>query len=139
MVFLLLVSKILPKAPNASISTSLLALPAFFNFNPDNQSSYSSGIWEVAIYVANKLAASKVNFPDCNLLDCICVSLKLHGHDSLFIACVYRSPSSPLQLSSEQFLQKASTYSHLLVCGDFNYSSFDWSNGSVISSSPWSI
>ena len=138
---LILVSEILPKAPNTSISTSLLGIPGFsmyFSFNPDDQSSYSSGIRGVAIYVANKFVVSDVNFPDCNLPDCICVSLKLRGHDSLFIACVYRSPSSPLQLSSEhicQFLQKASTYSHLLVCGDFNYyPSIDWSNGSVISS-----
>ena len=94
------------------------------------------------MYVANKFVVSEVNFPDCDLSDCICVSLKLHGHDSLCIACVYRSPSSPLQLSSEhvcQFLQKASIYSHLLVCGDFNYPSIDWSNGSVISSSSSAI
>ena len=115
----------------------LLVLPASFNFNPDDQYSYSSGIWEVAIYVANKFAASKVDFPDCNLLDCICVSLKLHGHNSLFIACVYRSPSSPLQFSSEhicQFLQKASTYSHLLVCGDvYDIDVFTLSTGTALS------
>ena len=110
----------------------------FLNFDPDDQSSYSSRICGVAIYVADKFVVSEVSFPDCSLSDCICVLLRLHGHDLLFIGCVYRSPSSPLQLSTEhicQLLQKASTYSHLFFCGDFNYPSIDWSNGSVVSSS----
>ena len=37
----------------------------FLNFDPDDQSSYFSGIHGVAIYVADKLVASEVNFPDC--------------------------------------------------------------------------
>ena len=138
---LILISEILPKAHNAFVSKPQLALPGFsvfFNFDPDDQSSYSSGIRGVAIYVADKFAVSEVNFSDCNLSDCICVSLRLRGHDSLLIGCLYRSPSSPLLPSSEhicQVLRKASTYSHLLFCGDFNYPSIDWSNGPIVSSS----
>ena len=51
---LILISEILPKAHNAFVSKPQLALPGFsvfFNFDPDDQSSYSSGIRGVAIYM----------------------------------------------------------------------------------------
>ena len=73
---LILISEILPKAHNAFISKPQLALPGFsvfFNFDPDDQSSYSSGIRGVAIYVAGKFAVSEVNFSDCNF--CLTVSV----------------------------------------------------------------
>ena len=52
--------------------------------------------------------------------------MKLHCSDSLLIGCIYRAPSADITHSTETvyaILQKAATLdSHLLICGDFNYS-----------------
>ena len=142
---IILISEILPKAPNVIVSKPQLALPGFsmfLNFDPDDQSSYTSGLRGVAIYVADELVASEVRFSDCDLSDCISVSLRLRGYDSLFIGCIYRSPSSPLSLSTEQvcvLLQKATTFSRVLVCGGFIYPSIDWSSDSKVTSGSQSI
>jgi len=63
----------------------------------------------------------------------------LKGTDVLFIGCIYRSPSGDVVNSTASIcdlLRSINGYSHLLICGDFNYSGIDWDNLSLLPSSP---
>ena len=59
------------------------------------------------------------------------VSVKLWGSDSLLISSIYRSPSSPLSTSVSSLCDlftELSIYTHLLICGDFNFKEVSWSD-----------
>jgi len=59
------------------------------------------------------------------------VRIQLCGSDSLLIGCVYRSPTGELStsvLSLYGLLSKLDNYSHLLICGDFNFKEVTWSD-----------
>ena len=137
---IIIITEVLPKCPNITVSSSQLAISGysmFLNFDPDAVSSYASGICGVAIYVSEGLNVFEIDFPNCNIPDCVCVYLRLRHSDSLFIGCIYWNPSSSLQPSTNLLcdLCQGSTFSHLLLCGDFNYLSVDYSSGSALSSS----
>ena len=69
----------------------------------------------------------------------IWIKIHLKRSDVLIIGCVYRSPSGDIihgTTSMCNLLKSINGYSHLLVCGDFNYSGINWDNLSLLSSSP---
>jgi len=66
----------------------------------------------------------------------------LKGTDELFIGYIYRSPSGDIVHSTTSIcdlLRSINGYSHLLICGDFNYSGIDWDNLSLLPSSPFIV
>ena len=82
----------------------------------------------IAIYVHHKLQASQVFF---NSPHHVWTSIKLQGSDSLLVGCIYRSPSSNIDTSTTSLcdlLTNLHNYTHLLICGDFNYKAISWSN-----------
>ena len=57
----------------------------------------------------------------------------------MIVGCVYRSPSGDITnstISISNLSRSINRYSHLLICGDFNYSSIDWDNLSLLPASP---
>ena len=53
------------------------------------------------------------------------------GSDSLLVGCLYRSPTGDLSTSVSSLCNlftKLDNYSHLLVCGDFNFKEVTWSD-----------
>jgi len=64
-------------------------------------------------------------------------SIKLKESDSLLVGCIYRSLSSNIDTSTAslcELLTGINNYSHLLICGDFNYEEISWSDFSGTSS-----
>ena len=140
---IILLNEVIPKAQVMPLCPSLIAIPnyaVFSNFDPSTPNLDSAGKRGIIIFVSDKLHASDVTIlpvtPDCEHL---WIRLKLCGSDSLLIGCIYQSPSSDTKLSTEclcDILQKVTTSdSHLLICGDFNYSNIKWSSDSVSSTS----
>ena len=128
---IIMITEVLPKIHCNSISAARLALSgyqAFFNFDPNNPSS-TDHLRGVAIYISNKLPASEVFFSKY-FQEQIWLTLKLRGHDNLLVGCLYQSPSSDIQQSTAflcDLFKSLSGYSHILICGDFNYPDINWS------------
>ena len=68
-------------------------------------------------------------------IDPICVEVKT-GNEKLLIGCIYRPPKTGKEqnekinetITKASVLVKEGKYSSLLITGDFNHSSIDWSN-----------
>ena len=101
------------------------------NFDPNNYDPISSDIRGVGIYVHHKLQASQVLFNSPHFKDHVWASVKLQGSDSLLVGCIYHSPSGNIDTSTASLcdlLTSLHNYTHLLICGDFNYKAISWSN-----------
>ena len=110
------------------------ALPGYslyVNFDPDNYTPVTSQIRGVGIFVSEKLQANQVFFQSSDFEHHVWVRIQLCGSDSLLIGCVYRSPTGELSTSVSSLcglLTKLDNYSHLLICGDFNFKEVTWSD-----------
>jgi len=129
---LILISEILPKAPNSIIHSALFAIPGYslyLNFDPDCVSSPLT-IRGVGLFVSHNIHASQVIFNDTSdYIEHVWVKIKMQGSDTLLVGCIYRSPSKPLSDSISSLcdlLGHLSGYSHLLICGDFNLKDITW-------------
>ena len=128
------ICEILPKAPNAVVDLSLIALPDYYcylNFDPNNYIPTSSNIRGVGIFVHHKFQASQVTFNSSHFEDHVWVNVKLQGSDSLLVGCIYRSPSGNIDSSTASLCDlftSLDNYTHLLICGDFNYKEISWSD-----------
>lgn len=135
---IILITEILPKAHCNTLTSARLSLCGYssvFNFDPDTTSPFS--VRGVGIYVSEKLSFSEVHFDTCNFVEHIWIQVKLRGHDSLLVGCIYRSPSSDLHQSTINLcdlMLSIQGYSHVLICGDFNYPNINWSSLSCTSS-----
>jgi len=116
---LILITEILPKRSVNSISSARLSLDgyqAFFNFIPDSQQT-SQTTRGVGIYVSSKLSVTEVTFNRYSHHEHV---WKLMGHDTLLVACIYRSPSSHSLQSTFglcNLITEVNVHSHLLICG----------------------
>ena len=131
---LIVISEMLPKVPHAVINLSLITLPDYhnyLNFDPDNYDSSLTSICRVGIFVHHKLQASQIYFNIPHFEDHVWVNIKLRGSDSRLVGCIYRSPSSDIDTSTISLCSlfaNINNYSHLLICGDFNYKEISWSD-----------
>ena len=85
----------------------------------------------VGIFVSKRLRAGQVYFNPSTFKDQVWVSIKLQGSDSLLVGCIYRSPSHPINISVTSLCElftNLGNYTHLLVCGDFNFKEIVWSD-----------
>ena len=76
----------------------------------------------------------------CSFEESSWCEIKLRGKDILLIGCIYRSPNSESSnndklLSVMRDVCSDQTYSHLLLCGDFNYPGINWSKDETPESS----
>ena len=131
---IIIISELLPKTPSALINLSLISIPGYYtylNFDPDNFDPFSTNIHGVGIFVQHKFQVSRVYFDAPHFEDHVWANIKLQGSDSLLIGCIYRSPSSNIDSSTASLCELPTSihnYSHLLICGDFNYKEISWSD-----------
>jgi hypothetical protein len=91
----------------------------------------------VALYVKSSLNAQPVdNLSDDIYRESVWCELNLKNSDKLLIGCIYRSPDKSTDLNNQALLDlvtKASNLdkSHLVVVGDFNMRSIDWTTWTV--------
>ena len=127
----IIICEILPKAPNAVVDLSLIALPCYYcylNFDPNN---FNPNIRGVGIFVHHKFQASHVIFNSSHFGDHVWTNIKLQESDSLLVGCVCHSPSDNIDSSTVSLCDlftSLDNYTHLLFCGDFNYKEISWSN-----------
>ena len=86
------------------------------------------------VYTKVSLSASPSPMNDvCKFNESCWCEISLKGEDRLLVGCVYRSPNSSTSnnFNLMQDLKKVSkkSYSHILICGDFNYPGINWENG----------
>ena len=129
---IILITEILPKACCNTITTARLSITSyrsFFSFDPATV-SFISKVRGVGIYVSEKLLCHQIHFDNSNFEEQVWIKLFLKGSDSLLIGCMYRSPSSDKYTSTLALCNLLSSihgYSHVLICGDFNYPNINWS------------
>ena len=139
---IIMLVEVIPKAQTIPIDQARLYLPGFtahFNFDPSLPNLGSSGCRGIAIFISNSISAYEVQYPEL-FHEQLWLSIPLIGNDSLTVGCVYRSPSSDISTSTtllnELLRSVSSSCTHLLVCGDFNYPSIDWTTGYGRTSEP---
>ena len=94
-------------------------------------SNIDTGNRGVIIYTAQKLQASPVDKPALTCRESCWVEVPLKDNDTLLVGCIYRSPNSNNEtneelLSSLTAASNSPGYSHILICGDFNCPTIDW-------------
>ena len=67
-----------------------------------------------------------------NFIESVWCSIRLANDDKLLVGCVYRSPGSSKDnnIKLNALLKNAVQldFSHVLICGDFNYKEINWHN-----------
>ena len=121
---IILVTEVSPKNMPDPIQEAELTIPGYDGYF---QLHIGRG---VAIYIASALSATRVEFqpPFCNFIGC---QIRLRNNDTLLVGCIYRSPNSSQENSAAlndllRNIALSSSYTHLLLAGDFNYPEIDW-------------
>ena len=111
--------------PNSIISSALFALPGYFlylHFDPNNYNPVTSHIHGVGIFISKMLLAHQVFLT--HPIYQISARIQLHGSDSMLVGCIHHSPTGHLNASVSSLCDLFTgliNYSHLLICGDFNF------------------
>ena len=131
---IILITEVIPKAQTNPIDEVRLNIPGFnvfLNFDPTLRNLGSSNCRGIAIYVSNTIVATEVSF-DTQFNEHLWVSIPLLGNNQLRVGCIYRSPSTDLATSTKSLCDllsvAATSCSHLLICGDFNYANINWTS-----------
>ena len=133
---IMLFTEVIPKAQKNPIFESQLEIKGyelFKNFNNTDTNLGSSGIRGVAIYVKDNLNCKEIELNSV-FWDHVWVEISLKRGDKLLCGCIYRSPTKEKAAIMEstkkvgEVISEAAerNYSHLLICGDFNYPNIDW-------------
>ena len=135
------VTEVIPKAQILPISPAQLAVPGYTfyaNFSPATSSLGASGMRGVCLFVKQGIQATEVCISNNPFSEQLWLKIKLHGADHLLIGGIYRSPAADSGMTEHLcnlLVEVANSKpSHLLIMGDFNFSSIDWSCG--LSSAP---
>ena len=85
----------------------------------------------VIVYTAKRLNASPADGFSVNFEESCWVEICLRGNDKLLVGCIYRSPNSQLTNDKRLFedlqrVSEVSDYSHVMICGDFNFPDVNW-------------
>lgn len=130
------VTEVIPKAQVQPIAPAQLLINGYnmyVNFDFSRSKLGASGRRGICIYVAARLQAREMAFPDNGFNEQLWVRIKLCGDDSLVIGGIYRSPSSEAHQTVElcNLLTDITRQnpSHLLIMGDFNFCEIDWRCG----------
>ena len=134
---IIMVTEVIPKAQVHSLPPSLLAIDGYTlytNFDISTRNLGSSGIRGIAIFVHSSIKVSEVSFSCSDYKEQLWVKIPLLGPDRLLIGGLYRSPSGDGTKSVEMLadLLKEVTsagFSHIVIAGDFNMPTIDWSRG----------
>ncbi len=121
------ISEVKPKRAAFDMTPAELRIDGYNLFH--NSLKTGDGTRGCLVYVIKSISAHQVEtddaFPDSAL-----VEIKLIGGDKLLLGCIYRSPNSMPESNAHlcRFLVNISNmrYSHLLICGDFNFPKIDW-------------
>ena len=101
-------------------------IQGFQLFSSDDDFSSGRG---VLIYVRNGISVNQIFFKKEKFVESVWISVKERDIDILF-GCVYRSPSSSLRnnISLNSLFREVhkSSFSDLIIVGDFNYRSINW-------------
>ena len=122
------VTEFAPKNCSVSIQESELQLDGFDLFC--NCSAFKRG---VIIYVKSVLSPTPSSVSDvCSFEENCWCEISLRGNDRLLIGCIYRSPNSNTSNNENMIKDLVNIcqkpYSHVLLCGDFNYPGINWGN-----------
>ena len=127
-------------APDVIAITEVNPKNSRFGLHPaeyqiDGYEAFSSlGGRGIIIWIRNGIEASPYRIQP-TYEDSLWLKIKISKTDSLLLGCVYRSPNSSDEnnesLNNLFRSLPMQLYSHLLVCGDFNYPSINWETNST--------
>ena len=134
----ILISEVIPKAQVLPLSLSLFYIrgyKAYFNFDPSCHHLGLKGIRGVCIFVKDRLRCVPFASPSSKVIEALWLSVSLQGNDTLLLGCVYRSPSSCLEVGTAEICNMLkcvyeSAATHILITGDFNFPNIDWETAS---------
>ena len=131
---IIMITEVIPKAQKKPIPKCILNVEGynlFLNFDCTQENLGESGIRGVAIYIKNTIESEEVKL--CNVhKDHLWIEVKLKGNDKLLCGCIYRSPAKDKAMETTKQINQifhslnSINFSHLLICGDFNYPEIDW-------------
>ena len=123
----ILVTEYAPKNCTVQTADSELQIEGYSLFT--NSQKCKRG---VLIYARTGLGASPSVVSDMCAFDesCWC-EISLANNDRLLLGCIYRSPNSPNENNDQMRkdlteITNSKSYSHILICGDFNYPGINW-------------
>ena len=128
----IMITEVLPKVQPSFISDVQLQISGYnlftnFEFYCDLSGTNGCGI---VIYLSYELeAAHQVHFTTSDFKEQMCITIPLKGHNTLLIGCIYRSLTDATLSSTTSLcnlFNSLCNYTHLLICGDFNYPNIDW-------------
>ena len=128
---LVFITEFAPKSTSVSVEEAELHIDGYNLWT--NAKKYKRG---VLIYTAIELHASLLEWPlNYNFDECIWVQIELKDKDKLLLGCVYRSPNSDATNNAQMCfglknICNQQNFSHILLCGDFNFPQIDWENSS---------
>ncbi|XP_043199039.1 uncharacterized protein LOC122368836 [Amphibalanus amphitrite] len=133
---LILLCEVIPKAQSHPMHPATMALPnytMFLNFDPVKDKLGQGGARGICIFISAKWQATEVSFPACSYEEQLWVKLPLLGADQLLIGCLYRSPSSDGNTSTDNLISLLKTvvsqkFSHIVITGDVNMPQIDWND-----------
>ena len=133
----ILINEVIPKAQAHPIAPALLTLPGYnmySNFDPMTENLGKSGIRGICIYVKKTHRVAEFVFKDSSYKEQLWVQMTLPGSDKLLLGCTYRSPSGLEEESVQELgelfrLACNSSFSHVVITGDFNLPQIDWKLG----------
>ena len=139
---IIMVTEVIPKAQVHPIPPSLLAIDGYTlytNFDLSMRNLGSSGTRGIAIFVRSSLQVSEVSFDCSDFREQLWLKIPLLGPDQLLIGCLYCSPSADGTQSVELLADllkhvTSAGFSHIVIAGDFNLPTIDWSHN--LSSAP---
>ena len=129
------ITEVNPKNQRYNTTKHELAMDGYTLFT----NAETKGVRGVAIYIKNHLNPVEPRIvKTLGVQEAIAVEIKLRGSDKQLIMAVYRSPNSPSDNNSKlnDMIQELhlSSYSHILLLGDFNYPELEWSSGGSVGS-----
>ena len=113
----------------SNVGDAELHLQGYDLFRGDRQSGVGS---DVLLYITEELAAVPCKvLNDVGFDNSLWYTISLFNNDKLLVGVLYRTPSSSIDnnqslLSIISNLHETVPFSHLLIMGDFNFPSINW-------------
>jgi hypothetical protein len=127
------VTEFIPKSLKTPLHAAELQVQGYDTFMNDPQAKRG-----VLVYVSNHLRATQLDMtPTVTSEESTWIEIKLKGKDKLLLGCVYRSPNSTAEnndrlLEDIRKISLGTSFSHILICGDFNLPEINWSDTSTL-------
>ena len=129
---IIMINEVKPKNSRYHINKSEFQLPGYNMITNNWEDNHTRGI---ICYIDKKIESNQIELK-LNFQEVISFEVNISNNNKILINCIYKSPNSPPQNSSDllELIKETSSYNKndLIIIGDFNYSGIDWDNWTIL-------